>query len=98
MGWRYHMPASTTSTKAAAPYCGWLIRSISTPDGGAVDLVLALALPVHHVQQHLELLAELAESFADATYGADLRAAPSIELLRRRLLDDDHPLPTESPA
>lgn len=67
-------------------------------DGEPVDLVLALAVPVHHVQQHLELLAELAETFADPTYRADLRAAPSIDLLRRRLLDDDHPLPTEAPA
>ena len=56
-------------------------------DGEPVDLVLALAVPEHYVQQHLELLADLAESFADPGYRADLRAAPTIDLLRRRLLD-----------
>ncbi|MBW8808937.1 MAG: PTS sugar transporter subunit IIA [Lysobacter sp.] len=30
-------------------------------DGQPVDLVLAMAVPEHHVQQHLQLLAELAE-------------------------------------
>lgn len=60
-------------------------------DGEPVDLVLALAVPDHYVQQHLELLADLAESLADPGYRADLRAAPTIDLLRRRLLDgDDH--------
>ena len=56
-------------------------------DGQPVDLVLALAVPEHYVQQHLELLADLAERFADPGYRADLRAAPTIDLLRRRLLD-----------
>ena len=53
-------------------------------DGEPVDLVLALAVPEHHVQQHLELLAELAARFADPGYRAELRgghynrrAAPS---------------------
>ena len=58
-------------------------------DGEPVDLVLALAVPEHHVQQHLELLADLAASFSDPDYRAALRAAPTIDLLRRRLLDDD---------
>lgn len=58
-------------------------------DGEPVDLVLALAVPEHHVQQHLELLANLAASFSDPGYRAELRAAPTIHLLRRRLLDDD---------
>lgn len=58
-------------------------------DGRPVDLVIALAVPEHHVQQHLELLADLAASFADPGYRAELRAAPTIDLLRRRLLDDD---------
>ena len=56
-------------------------------DGQPVDLVLALAVPEHYVQQHLELLADLAERFADPGYRADLRAAPTIDVLRRRLLD-----------
>ncbi|MGH8075947.1 MAG: PTS sugar transporter subunit IIA [Lysobacter sp.] len=58
-------------------------------DGKPVDLVLALAMPEHHVQQHLELLADFAASFADPGYRAELRAAPTIDLLRRRLLDGD---------
>jgi len=66
----------------------------NTVDGEPVDLVLALAVPTHHVQQHLELLAELAETFADTAYRDDLRAAPTIDLLRRRLLDGDSPIPS----
>lgn len=66
----------------------------NTADGEPVDLVLALAVPTHHVQQHLELLAELAETFADTAYRDDLRAAPTIDLLRRRLLDGDSPAPS----
>lgn len=61
-------------------------------DGEPVDLVLALAVPAHYLQQHLEILAELAETFADPGYRADLRAAPTLDLLRRRLLQgDSHP-------
>jgi len=62
-------------------------------DGLPVDLVLALAVPEHHVQQHLELLADLAESFADPGWRAQLRAAPSIKALRRLLAD-----PSASPT
>ena len=61
------------------------------PDGEPVDLVLALAQPVDHVQQHLELLAELAQLLADPAYRADLRAAATVDLLRCRLLDGDGP-------
>ena len=63
-------------------------------DGEPVDLVLALAIPAHHVQQHLELLAELAHMLANPAYLDDLRAAPTIDLLRRRLLDGVGPLPS----
>ncbi len=58
-------------------------------DGEPVDLVLVLAVPAHYLQQHLNLLAELAEMFADPGYRAELRAAPTIDLLRRRLLQGD---------
>lgn len=58
-------------------------------DGKPIDLVLALAVPEHHVQEHLELLADLAARFSDPGYRAELRAAPTIDMLRRRLLDDD---------
>lgn len=60
-------------------------------DGEPVDLVLALAEPAKHVQQHLDLLAELAQTLADPGYRTELRAAATIDLLRRRLLDGDGP-------
>lgn len=63
-------------------------------DGEPVDLVLALAVPANHVRQHLELLAELAETFADPGYRAVLRAAPTIDLLRRCLFDGDGRAPS----
>ncbi|MDQ3057766.1 MAG: PTS sugar transporter subunit IIA [Pseudomonadota bacterium] len=50
-------------------------------DGEPVDLVFALAVPEHFTQQHLQLLAELAERFADADYRAALRAAPDVNAL-----------------
>ena len=56
-------------------------------DGEPVDLVFAMAVPEHFTQQHLQLLAELAEVFADASFRAALRAAPDAETLRRVLLD-----------
>ncbi|MGO1073000.1 PTS sugar transporter subunit IIA [Lysobacter sp. CA199] len=57
------------------------------PDGQPVDLVLAMAVPEHHVQQHLQLLAELAERFADPGFRDRLRSAPSVAELSFRLLD-----------
>lgn len=67
-------------------------------DGEPVDLVVALVVPEHQIQQHLESLADLAESLADPRYRADLRAAPTLDLLRHRLLDDDAaaPFPPET--
>lgn len=56
-------------------------------DGLPVDLVLAMAVPEHHVQQHLQLLAELAERFADAGFRERLRAAPNQVELSYRLLE-----------
>jgi len=71
-------------------------------DGKPVDLVLALAMPAHYVQQHLEFLAEMAEMFADPGFRAELRAMPTIERLRSRLLQGDSqaatPLQPESSA
>ena len=45
-------------------------------DGEPVDLVFALVVPDHFAQQHLLLLAQLAEMFGDATFRDALRAAP----------------------
>ena len=56
-------------------------------DGAPVDLVFAMAVPEHFTQQHLQLLAELAEQFADDGFRAALRAAPDAAALRALLLD-----------
>lgn len=55
-------------------------------DGEPVDLVFALVVPEHFTQQHLQLLAELAERFADADYRAALRAAPDVAALHALLV------------
>jgi len=54
-------------------------------DGQPVDLVAALIVPEHFTDQHLKLLAELAELFSDTELTAQLRAAPDAEALRERL-------------
>jgi PTS system nitrogen regulatory IIA component len=56
-------------------------------DGEPVDLVFAMAVPEHFTQQHLQLLAELAEQLADEGFRAALRAAPDAAALRALLLD-----------
>ncbi|MFC0678803.1 PTS sugar transporter subunit IIA [Lysobacter korlensis] len=56
-------------------------------DGIPVDLVLALAVPEHYIQQHLQQLAELAEHFADADFRDRLRDAGDVESLRAILLE-----------
>lgn len=55
-------------------------------DGIPVDLVFAMAVPEHFTQQHLQLLSELAERFADAGFRDSLRNAPDINALRVALL------------
>jgi len=50
-------------------------------DGEPVDLVFAMAVPRHFTQQHLELLSELAEHFADPAFRAALRQAGDVEAL-----------------
>ena len=56
-------------------------------DGEPVDLLFALAVPEHFTQQHLVLLAQLAEMFGDEAFRARLRAAPDGEALYRLLAD-----------
>ena len=51
-------------------------------DGQPVDLVAALIVPEHFTDQHLKLLAELAELFSDVELTAALRAAPDAVVLR----------------
>jgi PTS system nitrogen regulatory IIA component len=58
-------------------------------DGRPVDLVASLIVPAHFTDQHLKLLAELAELFSDDAITAGLRAAPDAaalhEVLRKGL-------------
>lgn len=54
-------------------------------DGVPVDLVAALLVPAHFTDQHLKLLAELAELFSDADVTASLRAAPDAHALLEAL-------------
>lgn len=50
-------------------------------DGVQVDLVAALIVPAHFTDQHLKLLAELAELFSNRAMTAALREAPDSERL-----------------
>jgi PTS system nitrogen regulatory IIA component len=54
-------------------------------DRQRVDLVAALIVPEHFTDQHLKLLAELAELFADSRVTESLRAAPDADALREAL-------------
>lgn len=56
-------------------------------DGVPVDLVFAMVVPEHFTQQHLQLLSELAEGFADRSFRHALRAARDVDELRTTLLD-----------
>lgn len=54
-------------------------------DQQPVDLVAALIVPAHFTDQHLKLLAELAELFSSGSITADLRAAPDAGALHEAL-------------
>jgi PTS system nitrogen regulatory IIA component len=54
-------------------------------DRQPVDLIAALIVPEHFTDQHLKLLAELAELFSDTELTAALRAAPDAAKLRDTL-------------
>jgi PTS system nitrogen regulatory IIA component len=56
-------------------------------DGEPVDLVFALGVPEHFTQQHLVLLAQLAEMFADEAFRARLRASTDADALYRLVAD-----------
>jgi PTS system nitrogen regulatory IIA component len=45
-----------------------------------------MVVPAHFTQQHLQLLSELAERFADPAFRAALRDAPDVETMRKALL------------
>lgn len=73
---------SNTVTQARAAFLR-LERPIDfgADDGVPVDLVAALIVPAHFTDQHLKLLAELAELFSDRAMTAALREAPDSEEL-----------------
>lgn len=54
-------------------------------DNAGVDLVAALIVPAHFTDQHLKLLAELAELFSNADVTSTLRTAPNAGALRELL-------------
>lgn len=62
-------------------------------DGTPVDLVFAMCVPEHLVEQHLEILSGLVERFSDAEFRDALRDARDLSRLRGLLLD-----PAASPA
>ena len=71
--------------------CGAFLRlgqpvDFGAADGVPVDLVFAMAVPEHFVQQHLQQLAELAERFAAPRFRQGLRAAPDAHQLAACLL------------
>lgn len=66
--------------------CGVFLRlgqpvDFGAADGIPVDLVLAMAVPEHFVQQHLQQLAELAERFAAHEFRQGLRSARNLRQL-----------------
>lgn len=56
-------------------------------DNLGVDLVAALIVPAHFTDQHLKLLAELAELFSNGEVTSELRLATSPENLHAMLLE-----------
>lgn len=57
------------------------------PDGEPVDLILALMVPEHFTDQHLSLLAQVAELFSLPEVVAELRGAPDGPALYRVLAE-----------
>ena len=71
--------------------CGAFLRlgqpvDFGAADGVLVDLVFAMAVPEHFVQQHLQQLAELAEHFAAPQFRQRLRTARNARQLSDCLL------------
>jgi PTS system nitrogen regulatory IIA component len=55
-------------------------------DGQPVDMVFAMAVPEHFTQEHLQLLAQIAEHFADDGFRAAVHDARDVDTLRALLL------------
>jgi nitrogen PTS system EIIA component len=56
-------------------------------DGQPVDLVFAMCVPDHQVDQHLQTLSGLVEHFSDAEFRDALRDARDLSRLRNHLLE-----------
>jgi PTS system nitrogen regulatory IIA component len=56
-------------------------------DRQPVDLLFALVVPEHFTDEHLQILADLAELFSDQDLCRDLRQADSPEAIYQRLVD-----------
>ncbi|HEU4665753.1 MAG TPA: PTS sugar transporter subunit IIA [Dokdonella sp.] len=68
--------ASAAFVRLAAPV------DFGADDGRPVDLVAALLVPAHFTDQHLKLLAELADLFSDTAITRELREAPDAAAVR----------------
>lgn len=62
-------------------------------DGQPVDLVFAMCVPDHQVEQHLQTLAGLVEHFSNADFRDGLRDARDLPQLRGLLIDPAPPAP-----
>ncbi len=54
-------------------------------DDQPVDLIAALIVPAHFTDEHLQLLAELAEMFSDSSLTTELRRAPDAAAVRHAI-------------
>lgn len=77
--------------------CGALIRlqrgiDFDAFDRQPVDLLFALVVPEHFTDEHLQILASLAELFSDQELCRDLRQADSPEAVYQRLVEWENAL------
>lgn len=66
-------------------------------DGLPVDLVAAMAVPEHNPEQHLQLLAELAEMFSDSRLTTAMRQAQDSGELQAELAEFSRNKPKSPP-
>ena len=73
------------------PLCAFVRTQLpvpfESPDGQPVRLVLAMLVPEHATEQHLELLSDLAQMFSDQGLREKLLAAGSVEAAHRLLTE-----------
>lgn len=69
-----------------------------SPDGQPVRLVLAMLVPEHATEQHLELLSDLAQMFSDRELRESLLAAGDVEAAHTLLTEWSPYAPTQRSA